>query len=147
MSQDRWIITKGGGQSTKKGGRMRLAGTGERLRKERRQQLGRDLEKARQERLAEVVAGGLGVRAEDGSPVERLSKKVSSSIQSSAAIITDPPLRRASKQLGGDEQPGDRVAYAKEVVSGPVVVNGKQRDRKDAPAGNFPGSDLRRLFP
>jgi hypothetical protein len=66
-------------------------------------------------------------------------------VESDLAVISDPPLRRTSKQLASEQAPGERVEYAKDVVSGPVVENGRVRAREDVSGGSFLGSDVRRL--
>jgi hypothetical protein len=147
MCQHRWIITKGG-QPAGKSGRVG-PGAVKKARETRERQLQRDLAKARRERLARAVAGDFDVRAPGGAKVERLvTQKPSAQVEWGPAVIVDPPLSRVSrsKQLRDGQAPGERVEYAKDIVGGPVVVNGRVRPRGDVGSGGtYPGADVRPL--
>lgn len=154
MTEKVWHITKIGGQPVSKQmpaepSRPRRVGPGAvKKARERRALLERDLAVARAERIQRAVGGEFDVRTNDGSRIERLTlTKASETYEPSQPVITDPPTRRGSKQIPGDIELDDRASLAKSVVvDGPVVENGKVRQRREvAGGGRYPGADVRPL--
>jgi hypothetical protein len=145
-----WVITKHNGQTMNKRvpakpSKPRRVGPGAVAKAAQRQvQLEHDLAKARRERIERAISGQFDVRATDGAAVDRLVVKTSEVVAPGTAIICDPPVRRASKQLPLDECE-EPESYAKSVVCGPIIINGKPVARDQDDGGQHGGNAVRKL--